>query len=185
MTWFCSVLFSCSQIIPRFVSFSAEAVFSLVFTLRHCLAAWVFGADECRRGLILRARLYAATHAKRDREGFCQRGRRLRSHKRLNLLATSPDTRLATRMGKEDRLRRLYTTERPSLIRLAIRKYWSVLHLGLRVSGVPDVCGAFGWRVLGEDFAAGVGDRFVASRSDLAQQSFELGEDLLDWVEVG
>jgi hypothetical protein len=46
-------------------------------------------------------------------------------------------------------------------------------------------CGAFGGRVLGEDFAAGVGDRLVASGSRLSQQSFELGEDLLDGVEVG
>ena len=33
--------------------------------------------------------------------------------------------------------------------------------MGLRVSCVPDVCGVFGGRVLGEDFAAGVGDGFV------------------------
>ena len=39
--------------------------------------------------------------------------------------------------------------------------------------------------VLGEDFAAGVGDRLVASGSRLSQQSFELGEDLLDRIEVG
>jgi hypothetical protein len=45
--------------------------------------------------------------------------------------------------------------------------------------------GAFGGRVLGEDFAAGVGDRFVASRSRFSQQSLELGEDLLDRIEVG
>jgi len=57
--------------------------------------------------------------------------------------------------------------------------------LGLRVSCVLEVCGAFGGRVLGEDFAAGVGDRLVASGSRLSQQSFELGEDLLDGVEVG
>jgi hypothetical protein len=61
----------------------------------------------------------------------------------------------------------------------------SVLLLGLRVSCVLEVCGAFGGRVLGEDFAARVGDRFVASRSRLSQQSFELGEDLLDRIEVG
>ena len=59
------------------------------------------------------------------------------------------------------------------------------LLLGLRVSCVVEVCGAFGGRVLGEDFAAGVGDRLVASRSRLSRQSFELGEDLLDRVEVG
>ena len=39
--------------------------------------------------------------------------------------------------------------------------------------------------VLGEDFTACVGDRLVASRFGLSQQSLELGEDLLDWVEVG
>jgi hypothetical protein len=44
---------------------------------------------------------------------------------------------------------------------------------------------AYSSGLLGEDFAAGVGDRFVASRSRLAQQSFELGEHLLDGVEVG
>jgi hypothetical protein len=57
--------------------------------------------------------------------------------------------------------------------------------IGLRVSCVLDICGAFGGRVLGEDFGAGVGDRLVASRFRLSQQSFELGEDLLDGVEVG
>src|ERR1700722_12845276 len=61
----------------------------------------------------------------------------------------------------------------------------SFLLLDLRVSCVVEVCGAFGGRVLGEDFAAGVGDRLVASRSRLSRQSFELGEDLLDRVEVG
>jgi hypothetical protein len=44
---------------------------------------------------------------------------------------------------------------------------------------------AFGGRVLGEDFAAGVEDGFVTSRPDLSEQGFELGEDLLDGVEVG
>ena len=38
---------------------------------------------------------------------------------------------------------------------------------------------------MGEDFAAGVGDGFVTSRPGLSQQSFELGEDLLDRIEVG
>ena len=65
------------------------------------------------------------------------------------------------------------------------RRSLSVLLLGLRVSCVLEVCGAFGRRVLGEDFAAGLGDRLVASRSRLSQQSFELGEDLLDRIEVG
>ena len=40
----------------------------------------------------------------------------------------------------------------------------SVLLLGLRVSGVFEVCGAFSGRVWGEDFTAGVGDAFVTSR---------------------
>jgi hypothetical protein len=57
--------------------------------------------------------------------------------------------------------------------------------LGLRVSGVFEVCGAFDGRVLGEDFTAGVGDAFVTSRPDLSQQGLELGEDLFDGVEVG
>src|SRR5271156_1725840 len=48
----------------------------------------------------------------------------------------------------------------------------SVLLLGLRVSGVFEVCGAFGGRVLGEDFAAGVGDGLVTSRPGLSQQGF-------------
>ena len=38
--------------------------------------------------------------------------------------------------------------------------------------------------ILGEDRAAGVGDAFVSSRSDLSKQGLELGEDLLDWIEV-
>jgi hypothetical protein len=61
----------------------------------------------------------------------------------------------------------------------------SVLLLGLRVSCVLEVCGAFGGRVLGEDFAAGVGDGFVSSRSDLSEQGLKLGEDLLDRIEIG
>jgi hypothetical protein len=40
-------------------------------------------------------------------------------------------------------------------------------------------------QVLGEDLAAGTRDCLVASRFRLSQQSFELGEDLLDGVEVG
>ncbi len=54
-----------------------------------------------------------------------------------------------------------------------------------RVSCVFEVCGAFGGRVLGEDFAAGVGDGFVGSRPGLSEQGLELGEDLLNGVEVG
>src|SRR3984885_12078301 len=69
----------------------------------------------------------------------------------------------------------------PSLLKYLL----GVLLLGLRVSCVVEVCGAFGGRVLGEDFAAGVGDRLVASRFRLSQQSFELGEDLLDGGEGG
>jgi len=38
---------------------------------------------------------------------------------------------------------------------------------------------------VGEDLAAGFADGFVSSRPDLSQQGFELGEDLLDGVEVG
>jgi hypothetical protein len=37
---------------------------------------------------------------------------------------------------------------------------------------------------LGEDFAAGVGDRFAALRPDLSKEGLELGEDLLDRIEV-
>jgi hypothetical protein len=59
------------------------------------------------------------------------------------------------------------------------------VRLDLRISGVPEVCGAFFGRVLGEDLCAGLADGFVASRSRLSQQSFELGEDLLDRIEVG
>src|SRR3984885_10839828 len=61
----------------------------------------------------------------------------------------------------------------------------SLLHLALPVSCVLEVWGAFGGRVVGEDFSACVGDRLVASRFGLSQQSLELGEDLLDRVEVG
>ena len=57
--------------------------------------------------------------------------------------------------------------------------------MGLRIFCVFEVWGAFGGRVLGEDFAAGVGDGFVSSRPDLSEQGLELGEDLLDGVEVG
>ena len=57
--------------------------------------------------------------------------------------------------------------------------------MGLRVSGFFEVCGAFGGRILGEDFAAGLADGFVTSRPDLSEQGLELCEDLLDGVEVG
>ena len=57
--------------------------------------------------------------------------------------------------------------------------------LGLRISGVSDVCGAFFGPVLSEDLRAGLADGFVASCSRLSQQSFELAEDLLDRIEVG
>jgi hypothetical protein len=57
--------------------------------------------------------------------------------------------------------------------------------LGLRVSCVLEVCGAFGWRVLGGDLAAGLGDGFVGSRLGLSEQGPEVGEDLLDGVEIG
>ena len=39
--------------------------------------------------------------------------------------------------------------------------------------------------VLGEDLCAGLADGFVASRSRLSQQGLELGEDLLDRIEIG
>jgi hypothetical protein len=57
--------------------------------------------------------------------------------------------------------------------------------LGLRISCVPDVCSAFFGTVLSEDPCAGLGYGFVASCSRLSQQGFELGEDLLDGIEVG
>src|SRR6516162_2403335 len=54
-----------------------------------------------------------------------------------------------------------------------------------RRTGVSDVCGAFFGPVLGEDLCAGLAEGFVAPCSRLSQQSFELGEDLLDRIEVG
>ena len=57
--------------------------------------------------------------------------------------------------------------------------------LGLRVSCILNVGGAFFGAVLGEDFAAGVGDGFIGSRSGFSQQGFELREDLLDRIEIG
>jgi hypothetical protein len=57
--------------------------------------------------------------------------------------------------------------------------------LGLRVSGIPDVCGAFFGAVLGQDFTAGGGDGFVGSSLRLSQQGLEFGEDLLDRIEIG
>ena len=57
--------------------------------------------------------------------------------------------------------------------------------MGLRISCVLEVCDAFGGRILGEDCAAGVDDGFVSSRLALSEQGLELGEDLLDGVEVG
>ena len=57
--------------------------------------------------------------------------------------------------------------------------------MDLRIACVPDVWGAFFWSVLSEDLSAGLGYGFVASRSRLSQQGFELGEDLLDRIEIG
>ena len=57
--------------------------------------------------------------------------------------------------------------------------------MALRVSCVPDLCGAFfGW-VLSEYGWACVRDSVVCSGFGLSQQSLELGEHLLDRVEVG
>jgi SAM-dependent methyltransferase len=52
--------------------------------------------------------------------------------------------------------------------------------LGLRVSCVSHIGGAFFGRVLSENGSACVGDRVVCSGFGLSQQSLELGEDLLD-----
>jgi hypothetical protein len=61
----------------------------------------------------------------------------------------------------------------------------SLLHLGLRVPCVLDIGGAFfGW-VLSEDGCACVYDGVACSGFGLSQQSLELGEHLLDRVEVG
>jgi Integrase core domain len=57
--------------------------------------------------------------------------------------------------------------------------------LGLRVSCVSYIGGAFFWRVLSENGCACVRDSVVCSGFGLSQQSFELGEDLLDRIEVG
>ena len=50
---------------------------------------------------------------------------------------------------------------------------------------MSDVCGAFFRLVLSKDRCACVGDRVVCSGAGLSQQGFELGEDLLDRIEVG
>ena len=81
--------------------------------------------------------------------------------------------------------RRELWTRRGTSIRQQFDGYQSLLLLGLRVSGVSDVCGAFCGRVLGEDLSAGVGDGSIASRSRLSQQGFELCEGLLDRIEIG
>ena len=57
--------------------------------------------------------------------------------------------------------------------------------LGLRISCVPEVCGAFLGRVLSKDRCACVGDSVVCSGAGLSHQGFELGEHLLDRIEVG
>ena len=55
----------------------------------------------------------------------------------------------------------------------------------LGIACVSEVAGAFACGKAFEDFAAGGGDGLVGSRSDFSQQGFELGEELLDRVEVG
>src|SRR6516165_7352654 len=57
--------------------------------------------------------------------------------------------------------------------------------LDLTVAGVGEVVGAFGRGVGAEQFADGGDDRLEVSRRRLAQQMLELGEDLLNRVEVG
>jgi hypothetical protein len=54
-----------------------------------------------------------------------------------------------------------------------------------RISGVGEVGGAFVGGVHGEDFGAGVGDGVACRGAGLSEQGLELGEDLLDRIEVG
>ena len=56
--------------------------------------------------------------------------------------------------------------------------------MALRVSCVFHIGSAFFRRVLSEDGCACVGDSVVCSGFGLSQQSLELGEDLLDRIEV-
>ena len=57
--------------------------------------------------------------------------------------------------------------------------------LGLPIAGVGEVVGAFG-RVAGaEQLAYGIDHGVEGSRRRLAQEMLELGEDLLDRIEIG
>ena len=56
--------------------------------------------------------------------------------------------------------------------------------MALRVSCVFHIGRAFFGRILSEDGCACVGDSVVCSGLGLSQQSLELGEDLLDRIEV-
>ncbi len=82
----------------------------------------------------------------------------------------------AIRRGRED----LALSAAATLLRDA-----SLLHLALRVSCVPHIGGAFFGRVLSENGCACVREGVVCSGFGLSQQGLELGEDLLDQVEVG
>ena len=59
------------------------------------------------------------------------------------------------------------------------------MHLGLCIACVFEVVGAFLWREGFEELADGGADGFDGSRGGFAQQVLELGEDLLDGVQVG
>ena len=56
---------------------------------------------------------------------------------------------------------------------------------GLSVAGVFEIVGALFGGVGVEQLADGGDDRFESSRHRLAQEMLELGEDLLDRVEIG
>src|SRR5579863_5154923 len=62
---------------------------------------------------------------------------------------------------------------------------WSVLHLAWRVSCVLEVVWAFVGSQAGQGLTDGVADRVDRSRLGFSRFALELGEDLLDRIEVG
>ena len=61
----------------------------------------------------------------------------------------------------------------------------SVFTLGRTVVAVVEIAGAFGWRDGGEEVADGRPELVPGARRGLTQQCLELGEQLLDRVQIG
>ncbi len=61
----------------------------------------------------------------------------------------------------------------------------TLLHLRIRTACASEIVCALGLGAWGEDLGDGVGDGVEGSRGGFSQERFELGERLLDQIEVG